>query len=174
MKYKYPENFVLEKETKTVSGSGVLKDACICCGGDIRITWNGEMSREFAFVTDVCPLCYNADCSGISPYIDDSERWCKILQKPSRRNPADRRYIWLNPQLTKEVGKEFPWKQEWLTLCRSHCTRFCRISARNADTILLFYSVCHRTNFGGLVLGKLTFAQIAVLQKGTPLQPVVN
>ena len=49
-----------------MKGETLLEGACICCGGDIPVKWNDEMSRFFALAADVCPACYAAGCSGIS------------------------------------------------------------------------------------------------------------
>lgn len=83
-KYQYPVNFVLDGATSQGAGNGVLKEACICCGADIPVSWEDEMTREFALVVDVCPKCYQADCSGMSLAIEDSERWCNVHNRQSR------------------------------------------------------------------------------------------
>lgn len=86
-KYQYPANFVLESETSQGAGKGVLKEACICCGEDIFISWKDEMSREIALITDVCGKCWNANCEGISLIIEDDKRWCSVHNRKSRPTP---------------------------------------------------------------------------------------
>ena len=59
----------------------LLKAACICCGGDIKVAWQTEMDKSFALATDVCPDCWMASCSGMS--VAYADRWCSVHGRPS-------------------------------------------------------------------------------------------
>ena len=54
----------------------ILMAACICCGGDIKVSWKTEMDKDFALACDACPDCWNASCTGIS--VAHARRWCNV------------------------------------------------------------------------------------------------
>ena len=64
----------------------VLPAACVCCGGDIQVCWErGDgAGREMALAADVCPACWQANCTGLSIFLPDEERWCSVLGKQAR------------------------------------------------------------------------------------------
>jgi hypothetical protein len=62
----------------------ILKNACICCGNDIKVSYTGEESKYFAEATDICAKCWEAGCTGLSHTLPNEERYCKVYNKPSK------------------------------------------------------------------------------------------
>jgi hypothetical protein len=62
-----------------------LKNACICCGGDIKVSYVDELTRCYAEACDVCAQCFQLACPGIS--IIEENRTCNKTGAQSRPLP---------------------------------------------------------------------------------------